>query len=63
MHVLLPGPPPDAAEVAAQMRQFIRASPEWAELVRIHGPEQAERLLSQIKAQVSRFPPEECGNL
>ena len=52
-HALLPGEPPTAATLAGMeeaLRQQIRASPAWSELVRVHGVEKAEALLQQIKA-------------
>jgi hypothetical protein len=55
LHALLPGSPPDQ-ETLERMTQLyqeqIRNSPMWDEMVREFGPEKAEELLRQCRAEL-----------
>jgi len=54
-HAMMAGMPPSPSRMAAmenELRQIIRSSPQWAELVRKHGTEGVEALLQQIRCRV-----------
>ncbi len=55
MHAILPGDAPTPEEMEALTRKYqegIRQSPLWDKMLKEYGPEEAERLLLQCKAEV-----------
>ena len=55
LHWLVPGSPPDEqtlAEMTRRYQQNIRNSPLWEEMVRQFGPQRAEELLRQCRAEL-----------
>jgi hypothetical protein len=55
LHALLPGTPPDQKTLERMTELYqeqIRNSPMWDEMVREFGPEKAEELLRQCRAEL-----------
>ncbi len=55
IHALLPGAPPDARMLEQMTRAYqeqIRKSSLWNEMVREFGPQKAEALLKQCRAEL-----------
>jgi hypothetical protein len=54
-HLLLPGVPSSELldEISSNFQEQLRRSPLWQELVRHYGPERAEQILQQCRAQLA----------